>query len=182
MTFATRTLVTAAALAFTSAAHAQAWERDVQWSASTVQQAEQALAQMNYWTGRIDARLDANTRYGLRQFQRSHGLEPTGNLNRETLAALGIEAGERARIDERSASAGGTSAAPDRYAPEDIRAAEQALKQRNYIVGPVNGVIEADTRYGLRQFQRSHDLEPTGTLNAETLQALGVQAGPRAAR
>lgn len=225
------------------------------WSQSVVRQAEQALAQGNYSHGPLDGRMDADTRYGLRQFQRSHDLEPTGNLNMETLSALGIEQSEygaRARgsegervgqdaqtysrsvvrrveqalaqkqfvtgaidgnldswsrfgldsfqrfmdlaptgelspqtlaalgIESSSASigaTGGSSARATLYTPQHIRAVEQALKARNYVVGPVNNVIELDTQYGLQQFQRDQGLAPTGNFNFETLEALGVSFG-----
>ena len=225
------------------------------WSQSVVREAEQALAQSKYSHGPVDGRMDADTRYGLRQFQRSHDLEPTGNLNMETLSALGIEQseygarargpeGERAGQDAQDYSrsvvrrveqilahkqfvtgaidgnldswsrfgldsfqrfmdltptgelnaqtlaalgiegpsastgaTGGSSAPPTLYTPQNIRAVEQALKARNYEVGPVNNVIELDTQYGLQQFQRDQGLAPTGNFNFETLEALGVNFG-----
>lgn len=144
-----------------------------------VRQAEQALAQWDFSHGPIDGRLDADTHYGLRQVQQSYDLAVTGGLNMETLAVLGIEQSEYGRRahasgDELGASAGST-ASSGLYSAENIRAVEQALKQRNYVVGPVNSEIEPDTQYGLRQFQLDRGLEPTGNFNFETLEALGVQ-------
>ncbi|HEX6267242.1 MAG TPA: peptidoglycan-binding domain-containing protein [Burkholderiales bacterium] len=149
------------------------------FSPELVRRAEQALAQKQFVTGPIDGVLDAESRYGLRSFQQSMDLAATGDLNMETLEALGVDGRNRA-----SAQAGGGSAAAGAsvgtstlYTPENIRAVEQALKDRNYVVGQVDTDIEPDTQYGLRQFQRDQGLAATGNFNIQTLERLGVEFG-----
>jgi peptidoglycan hydrolase-like protein with peptidoglycan-binding domain len=137
-----------------------------------VRRAEQALARKQFVTGPIDGVMDPHTRFGLDSFQRAMDLAPTGELNGQTLAALGISV----PTAQQSPGAGGASSGggSSLYSPQTVRAVEQALMQGNYVVGPVNGRIEPDTQYGLRQFQRDHGLAPTGNLNAQTIERLGI--------
>jgi peptidoglycan hydrolase-like protein with peptidoglycan-binding domain len=52
-----------------------------------------------------------------------------------------------------------------------------ALNERGFRAGPPDGVLGPSTQVALRNFQMSENLEATGQLNRQTLQALGVQAG-----
>lgn len=151
------------------------------FSREVIRQAEQALHEMNLIAGPVDGIMDPQTRFGLSRFQTSQDLASTGNLNMETLQMLGIEAGGR----NASAGAGARGSqsyqvASNLYTPRNIRAVEQALKDMNYAVGPVNTVIEPDTHYGLRQFQQQHGLAPTGNLNYETLERMGIDVAQAA--
>lgn len=62
-------------------------------------------------------------------------------------------------------------------ATERIRAAQQALAQRNYYRGAVNGVLDDATRTALFQFQADRGLSATGNLDGRTAQALGINLG-----
>ena len=57
---------------------------------------------------------------------------------------------------------------------ERIRAAQQALARLNYYRGPVNGLLDDDTRNALFQFQVDRGMRGTGNLDGRTAQALGV--------
>jgi peptidoglycan hydrolase-like protein with peptidoglycan-binding domain len=59
----------------------------------TVRQAQQQLQQRGFDVGQPDGQLGATTRQALRDFQQRQGLQPTGRLDQQTLAALGVEAG-----------------------------------------------------------------------------------------
>jgi peptidoglycan hydrolase-like protein with peptidoglycan-binding domain len=56
----------------------------------------------------VDGRLGPQTQQGLKEFQASRGLEPSGELDQQTIAALGLES-------EASAATGGSASQP---APE----------------------------------------------------------------
>jgi hypothetical protein len=62
-------------------------------SVDQVRAAQQALAQLNYYRGSVNGRLDDNTRNALFQFQVDRGLRGTGNLDGRTAQALGINVG-----------------------------------------------------------------------------------------
>ena len=62
----------------------------------------------------------------------------------------------------------------DWSAPETIRAAQMALRERNYYNGPITGTLNGATRTAILNFQRDRNLEATGELNWRTAQALGI--------
>jgi peptidoglycan hydrolase-like protein with peptidoglycan-binding domain len=63
--------------------------------------------------------------------------------------------------------------------PQSVRDVQQALKQKGFDVGAVDGRMGPETQSALREFQRSQGLPQSGNLDQQTLSALGVSAqGP----
>jgi peptidoglycan hydrolase-like protein with peptidoglycan-binding domain len=58
----------------------------------------------------------------------------------------------------------------------NIKDVQQALKDKGHDPGPVDGAMGARTREALKSFQSASNLKPTGTLDAETAEKLGVQS------
>jgi peptidoglycan hydrolase-like protein with peptidoglycan-binding domain len=58
-----------------------------------------------------------------------------------------------------------------------IRAAQQALAQRNYYRGAITGTLDNATRRALFSFQVDNRLTGTGNLDGRTVQALGLSLG-----
>ena len=58
----------------------------------------------------------------------------------------------------------------------NVKEVQQALKDKGYNPGPVDGVMGARTKEALKSFQSASNLQVTGTLNAETAEKLGVRA------
>jgi peptidoglycan hydrolase-like protein with peptidoglycan-binding domain len=56
-----------------------------------------------------------------------------------------------------------------------VREAQQALKDKGYDVGAVDGVMGTKTQSGIRSFQQAQGIEQSGTLDQKTLAALGSQ-------
>lgn len=54
---------------------------------------------------------------------------------------------------------------------------QQALSDKGYYKGPINGAWDADSIDALKQFQQSQNLTPDGKLGALSLIALGL--GPK---
>jgi murein L,D-transpeptidase YcbB/YkuD len=61
---------------------------------------------------------------------------------------------------------------------EDVKEAQQALREKGYNPGPIDGMMGPRTREALKSFQTASGLETTGTLNPETAKKLGVEPGP----
>ncbi len=59
-------------------------------------------------------------------------------------------------------------------AGEDVRAVQQALLDKGYNPGPIDGIMGGKTRAAIRDFQRDQNLPDTGRLDEETQRALGV--------
>jgi Putative peptidoglycan binding domain len=58
---------------------------------------------------------------------------------------------------------------------QDIRQAQEALKNQGHDPGPIDGVMGPQTRQALRAFQSSNGLKQTGMLDAETKQKLNIE-------
>ena len=57
---------------------------------------------------------------------------------------------------------------------DSIRAAQTALRGRNYYNGPIDGVMNQSTRDAIRSFQRDRNIANTGDLDQSTARALGI--------
>lgn len=64
----------------------------------------------------------------------------------------------------------------------DVRGAQQALNDRGYDAGAVDGVFGPQTESAIRSFQQTQGLPQTGALDPATLAALGVSDAGTAAR
>jgi peptidoglycan hydrolase-like protein with peptidoglycan-binding domain len=58
---------------------------------------------------------------------------------------------------------------------QDIRQAQEALKNQGHDPGPIDGVMGPQTRQALRAFQSSNGLKQTGMLDSETKQKLNIE-------
>ena len=57
-----------------------------------------------------------------------------------------------------------------------VRKAQQALKEKGFDPGPVNGVMGDETREALKEFQKANGLSATGMLDEKTKKELGIEA------
>lgn len=64
--------------------------------------------------------------------------------------------------------------------PSTVRQVQQALNQKGYDPGNVDGRWGEETSSAVRNFQQAQGLEPTGELNMRTLSALGINVGGQA--
>ena len=69
-----------------------------------------------------------------------------------------------------------SSATSSRYESALVRSVQQALNDKGYNAGPVDGQWGPATEDAVRKFQRSSGLPETGQLEQSTLSALGVAA------
>lgn len=65
---------------------------------------------------------------------------------------------------------------------QQVKAAQEALKEKGFDPGPADGMMGPRTRAALREFQKKEGIQTTGRLDAETMSKLGVsgQAGAAA--
>jgi len=64
---------------------------------------------------------------------------------------------------------------------EQVKAAQQALKDKGHDPGAVDGVMGPKTQAALRDFQGKEGLKATGRLDRDTMSKLGVEAKAGAA-
>lgn len=57
---------------------------------------------------------------------------------------------------------------------DQIKQAQAILKQRSFYSGDETGKLTAETRTGLKLYQKTEGLKVTGTLNKATLEKMGI--------
>lgn len=60
---------------------------------------------------------------------------------------------------------------------DSVRQTQQALKDKGYDPGPVDGVNGPQTKAALRQYQQKENLDEDGRLGPKTMDSLGVKHG-----
>jgi peptidoglycan hydrolase-like protein with peptidoglycan-binding domain len=68
----------------------------------------------------------------------------------------------------------GISLTPLAFGGNDNKKAQEALRDKGYYSGQIDGIIGPQTRAGIRQYQKSEKLSVTGKLDGETAGKLGV--------
>src|ERR1051326_7786288 len=66
-----------------------------------------------------------------------------------------------------------TQSTTSKASKDDIRSAQQAHKDKGPYTGAADGTMNAETQKALRDFQQKNNLKVTGSLNHETMMALG---------
>jgi peptidoglycan hydrolase-like protein with peptidoglycan-binding domain len=66
------------------------------------------------------------------------------------------------------------------HAKDDVRAAQQALRDKGFNPGPIDGVMGPRTTAAVKDFQQKENLTVTGSLDAETNSRLMAAAPPAA--
>jgi putative peptidoglycan binding protein len=57
-----------------------------------------------------------------------------------------------------------------------VREAQEALREKGYDPGPIDGIAGMKTRQAIRSFQKESELAVTGTLTDQTMDKLGVES------
>ena len=132
-------------------------------SYDSIRAAQLALKDRNYYSGPINGVMNQETRESIRNFQRDRRLANTGDLDLSTARTLGIP------VD-----VGGVQSQSVLSSYDSIRAAQTALRDKNYYHGPINGVMNQPTREAIRNFQRDRNIANTGELDLSTARTLGI--------
>lgn len=146
-----------------------------------VRDVQRTLGAKGYDAGAPDGVYGPGTEQALRKFQRDQRLNSTGQIDVQTLAALGLT-GE-ARPSQRAAPGSGYTPTTKRQGamatppPDQVRGIQQTLADRGYDPGPTDGRWGPRTQQALRDFQRAENLQASGRPDPQTLAALGVETG-----
>lgn len=101
----------------------------------TIREAQEALKAKGRDPGPIDGVLGPRTVAALDAYQKAEGLATTGRLDAKTMASLGIQALPEPRLRA-----------------DHVRELQQALTDRGYDPGQVDGVMGTRTRAALRKY------------------------------
>ena len=122
-----------------------------------------ALTQLGYYTGPINGAQNDEFTAAVAAFQTDAGLEPTGELDAATIAAIQDTLAEQGLLLGAS-----------------VAEVQQVLTDLGYYTGPIDGRFTQDLSDAIAAFQTDLGLEPTGILDAATLRAIfaaGVKSG-----
>lgn len=160
-----------------------------------IKQVQTMLKDKKLYTGEATGVYNDDTRTGIRSFQKSSGLRETGTLNRATLEKFGVTLTDKQKEIPVTASsltpaadkkpkttkAGDTGAAGTkpkkvifRATVDQIKSAQKLLKSKSMYSGEETGKLDDATRAGLKKFQEANGVKVTGTLNAATLDKMGI--------
>ncbi|MEW5726838.1 MAG: peptidoglycan-binding protein [Pseudomonadota bacterium] len=162
-------------------------------SSDFLQRVQKRLGDRGYDVGPIDGVWGDSTQTALRNFQRDQGLRQSGQLDRQTIAALGIQPqGQQAMQEQQQQQRMQPQRQQQPYqpmqqrgqqqgmmqqqslSPDVVRNIQQSLQDRGYQVGQVDGMWGRQTAQALRNFQQDQDMRASGRIDRQTLAALGI--------
>lgn len=182
----------------TSTAEAKPKKQIFRANKEQIMQAQKLLKDGSMYGGEQTGKLDKATRDGLKKYQGANGLKATGTLNRATLEKMGVELTETQKAipatpnsyavsGDGSANSGSSSAKSStdtsgskpkktifRASKEQITEAQKILKADSHYKGEETGKLDTATRDALKKYQEANGIKPTGTLNRETLEKMGI--------
>ena len=141
-----------------------------------VTELQQSLRQLGYFNSTPTGYFGSTTREALVRFQRSYGIYPNGIADSQTLAAISSALGGQSNV-QNNVQNSNCSTDTDICLGERsqrVAAVQQRLQQWGFFKGDVSGYYGAATRDAVFQFQRSYNIYPTGLVNYQTWQALGI--------
>lgn len=164
-----------------------------------IKQVQTMLKEKKLYDGEALGTYNDETRTGIKGFQKDNGLKQTGTLNRATLEKMNIaltdsqksipvspnsfDNGATPAKTARSGTVAHTSTATSdasktktifRANKDQIMAAQKMLKDKSMYAGDTNGTLDEGTRGGLKKYQEANGVKVTGTLNAATLEKMGI--------
>ena len=135
-----------------------------------IMEAQQALQEMGYDPGPVDGAMGENTRRAVKAFQGEFGLAVDGMIDDALLERL------------RAESALDTPSPEKRLARRGLlrsytRAVQDGLHDLGIDPGPVDGIVGPLTRKAVRAFQVAANVDVTGMISPQLLQAINSARG-----
>lgn len=131
------------------------------------------LREEGHYSGAIDGTWGAETARAANKFRAAHGLEASEGLDIALLRTLNRQGAVVPKVASNVSSR--VDGVPLLAGPVAIRALQRELAKNGNEAGAVDGIWGENTREAVRQFQKEHNLERTGTLTLPTLAALGIK-------
>jgi peptidoglycan hydrolase-like protein with peptidoglycan-binding domain len=147
-----------------------------------VRDIQRSLNQRGYGVGSVDGVMGDSTVTALERFQRDNSLPSRGQIDEQTLAALGvtgINSGSVAQAPAVPQTRRSLGAAPQSVSPRMAQDIQRELQRLGYDPGRPDGVWGRRSRRALSEFQRDRNLAPTGRIDGQTLAALEAGGTPQ---
>jgi len=146
-----------------------------------IKQGQTVLKDKKLYDGDVTGVYNDATRAAIKSFQKSNGLDENGRFDKATLQKMNIPLTESqggTATSTKSATSSSTSTAkrpaPFRANEDQIKAAQKILIDGKLYTGSQTGDLDDTTREGLKKYQEANKLKVTGTLNAITLEKMGI--------
>jgi peptidoglycan hydrolase-like protein with peptidoglycan-binding domain len=143
----------------------------------TVLATQKKLANLGFYKGEADGQTGSQTSAAIRRYQIAENLKVTGELNRQTLAQLGIKgsAPGPAYVANADIFKGGPylSEGPEAQVAV-IRQAQKNLKLLGYYSGPEDGAPNGALVSALKIWQKCAGFRQTGRLDESSLKGLDL--------
>ncbi len=150
-----------------------------------IAEAQSILSGSGKFSGEASGRYSKELRAAIREYQSEAGIRRTGSLNRATLEKMGIELTEAQSaipVDPKDLEASkprGSRGPVFRALKGQITEVQQMLSRKGLYSGEATGKLNPETRAAIKQWQSTNDIKTTGTLNKETLVAMGIELTDR---
>ncbi len=135
-----------------------------------IMEAQQVLQVMGYDPGPVDGAMGENTRRAVKAFQGEFGLAVDGRIDDALLTRLRAESVLDAASPERRLARRGVLRS---Y----TRAVQDGLHDLGFNPGPVDGIVGPLTRKAVRAFEAAANVDVTGTISPQLLQAINDARG-----
>ena len=163
-----------------------------------IKQGQSFLKDKKLYAGEATGVYNDETRVAIKGYQKANSLDENGKFDKATLekmnialtegqgrAATAAKAGTGATSTTQTtssmqstastaATAGPKKPAPFRANEDQIKAAQKILIDGKMYTGEQTGKLDDPTRDGLKKYQDANKLKVTGTLNATTLEKMGI--------
>jgi peptidoglycan hydrolase-like protein with peptidoglycan-binding domain len=141
-------------------------------SPTHVAQIQHLLHEQGFYKGEEDGVWGEGTAAAANQYRMKHGLEASSGLDVALLRAMNAEKAPVPKLAP--AATQRSTGVPLQAGPTALRALQKELTAQGIQAGNIDGEWGQNTQNAVREFQRKHELETTGTLTLPTLAALGI--------
>lgn len=153
-------------------------------SKDQIEIAQTKLKTAGLYIGDADGKYNKELRAAIRNYQSANGLKRKGSLNRATLEKMEIELTESQMETPVNPDDIATEKTIDPNKPkrtifrankEQIMEVQKMLKTAGLYNGEETGKLNPATRTAIREWQAQNNINKTGTLNKETLEAMKIE-------
>ncbi|QLE58091.1 peptidoglycan-binding protein [Nostoc sp. TCL26-01] len=137
-------------------------------STQQVRDLQQRLRDLGYFNANPNGSVGAMTRESILKFQRDNGLYTDGIADLQILQAV------RRVWDTRYAYQPSRAFLSVGDRNDNVRAVQQRLSELGFFNGSPDGYFDEYTRTSVASFQQYYQLNPTGSIDGQTWQALGL--------
>lgn len=134
---------------------------------AVIKQVQIALANLGFYSGKIDGKFGSKTLEALMNFQSARGLTVNGKLDNATLSALGVTIKPAKRIilaNNLKLKLG--------HRGKNVTALQKELKRLGYYGGKIDGKFEQKTFLAVCRFQVNNSLRVDGIVGRATINVL----------